>query len=975
MIRLNLFLKKNLSRFSSKFNYDKTAYNHFERYHLPTNEQDTKDMLKSLGCEDMEDFKKSVIADDLRSNETPKYDFQPVNMNDCINEFRDTIAQNKKNDCYLGEGFYPTAVPPLVKRCILENPAWYTAYTPYQAEISQGRLESLFNYQVMIKRITQMDFANGSLLDEATAAGESVLMTWRMQKKKKNTVIVSQDVFDSSIELIETYCRELSINVIVGEVTEDLIEEHKKDLMSVVFQTPNKKGVLNDYGEIIEKLHSMKKFAIVGTDLMSCLVAKPPGEMGADIVYGNAQRFGVPLGYGGPHAAFFASRIKYIRQSPGRIIGIAKDKRGNDAYRISLTTREQHIKKERATSNICTAQVLLSNMNFFFALYHGEQGLLSLAKRISYLSQSFVEGLKANGFESSLMSQDGKNYFDTVLVKFDNRDAVYDKLIENEVNAWKYGKDCLRFSFDETKSKENVSKLVSLITGKSYDQFPSELSPIRSDLQRSSRIFKSSDIFNQMKGELEITRYIRRLENKDVTLCNSMIPLGSCTMKLNAAYQLEHLSSSQMDIHPFVPMNQAKGYTDFIKELAVYLLNCTEMDAVSFQSNSGASGEYVGLMAIKKYHESRGDHHRDVVIIPASAHGTNPASAAKMGLKPVTIKTQNNGYIDIDDLKIKLKKFGDRICGLMITYPSTFGVFEENTRDAVDLVREKGGKIYIDGANMNAHFFITSPGTIGDVCHLNLHKSFAIPHGGGGPGHGPVLVKDVLKPFLPTHVYTKDTAYDYNGLYQPQGPMIGNSVNSSSSILSISYLFIKAGGVQGLRRFAEYAILNSNYLRKLLESHYKIYFMNNKGFGAHEFILDINPIKKATGITEEDICKRLMDYGFHAPTQAFPLPGTLMIEPTESENKEELERFANALISIKEEINKVESGEFDKKDNPLKNAPHSIEHLLSNEWKHSYSREVAAYPMKFIRERGKVWINVERIDSTGGDRNLRLDYD
>lgn len=971
------FLKKNFCKNINKlsnFDYNNRVENDFERYHLPFTKEENQKMLNSFNFTKMDDFIDAVIAKDMRSNSNPSEVFPKVSMQDALNKFKTTIDKNKRFTSYIGQGFYPTYVPSLIKRCVLENPAWYTAYTPYQPEISQGRLEAIFNFQLVVSRLTKMDFANGSLLDEASASGESVLMAWRIGKKKKNTVLVSGDLFQASIELIKAYCGELNINVVVGDINEEFVEEHKKDCFAVVLQTPDRNGVLNDFTNLISKVQGFKAIAIVGNDLMANVVSKPPGEMGADIVYGNAQRFGVPMGFGGPHAAFFATKLKYIRQTPGRIIALSKDKHGKMAYRISVTTREQHIRREKATSNICTSQVLLANMNYFYVLFHGEDGLRSIAQKISFLTQNLASLLRENNIE--ILNDNGVNYFDTLQIKVNARE-MYDHLLENGINSWIANDNCLSLSLDETKTKEDILLLANLITKKNNslnENFKAQ--EINENVRREDApIFKETDIITKTRGELEIMRYISRLEKKDVTLCNSMIPLGSCTMKLNSAYQLEYLSHPQMDLHPFVPSKQSEGYNYFISELAKHLLNITEMDAVTFQSNSGATGEYVGLSCIKNYHESRGEQHRKVVLVPSSAHGTNPASAAKMGLKIVDVKTTPEGYVDIKDLENKIESNKENIFGMMLTYPSTFGIFEENTVELVNMVKNVGGKIYIDGANMNAHFFLTSPGHIGDVCHLNLHKSFCIPHGGGGPGHGPVLVKDDLAPFLPSHCHTKNTALNKSGFFPSKGPMISNSVFSSASILSISYLFMLASGNETMKKSSEQAILNSNYLRKLIEEHYHIRFSNQQGFGAHEFIIDMSNIKKETGVTEEDVAKRLMDYGFHAPTQSFPIAGTLMIEPTESENIQELERYAQALISIKLEINKIQTGEYDKLDNPLKNAPHSQEYLLSNEWNHCYTRETAAYPLEFIKERGKVWPSVGRIDGTFGDRNLKLDYD
>lgn len=972
-LRLNLKTKtdKNVYDFSKRPDYL------MEKYHIPITQEEGMDMIKeNFGLGSEYKFISTVVPKELQLKQVHK--FKPTYMNELAEKFGKMMDKNQISQCHIGQGFYPCYVPPIVKRSVLENPRWYTAYTPYQPEIAQGRLESLFNYQMMIKRLTEMDFANASLLDEASAAGEAMLMAWRVAKKQRNTFIVSKNLYETSLSVINSYAIEHNIKIIVGDVTNELVNEHKEDLFGVILQTPDKFGIIHDYSHVISNVHQHSAVAIVGTDLLACTICKTPGSMDADVVYGNGQRFGTPMAYGGPHAAFFAAKLKYIRETPGRIIGMAKDAHGNDAFRISLTTREQHIKREKATSNICTSQALLANLNFFYALFHGEEGLISIARRVNFLTQNLANILRKQGCEIYNNKPDNVNFFDTIVFRAENAQEIVDEAAKKGINLWKLENDWVSVSFNETSTMKDVISVAKNIK-KNYDRFmlvDNAFNVVDGSVSRSNYpIFKPTDIFNKVKGEHDILRYMTYLENKDVTLANSMIPLGSCTMKLNSAFNMQFIGHPKLDIHPFAPTNNAKGYHEMMAEMSNILLQITNMDAISYQSNSGATGEYVGLACIKRYHESRNEGHRNVVLIPSSAHGTNPASAAKIGLKTVDVKASADGYIDINDLKEKISQNKDNIFGIMITYPSTHGVFEEETKQVVDIVRQAGGLVYIDGANMNAQVYITAPGVVGDVCHLNLHKTFTIPHGGGGPGVGPVCVKSFLKEFLPSHIYDNKSVFESENAIVSHGYPISATPFGSASILSIVYLYLKSSGFDSLKRSSLQAIINSNYLRVKLEPYYKILYTNKKGFVAHEFILDIRPIKKTCGITEEDIAKRLMDYGFHAPTQSFPVAGTLMIEPTESESREELDRFVEAMVSIRKEITKVEMGEFDPKDNPLKNAPHTVRELTANEWNHQYTREEAAFPAEYIKQRGKVWPPVKRIDSLSGDRNLRLDYE
>lgn len=955
------------------------AANSLLKYHIPFTEEDQRQMLSAVKVKNIRSLVGKVIPKDLQNIKKGKNHSEDMNL--LLNNFYEMIEGNAPTKCFIGQGFYPAYVPPVIKRCVLQNPKWYTAYTPYQAEIAQGRLEAIFNYQILVKRLTGMDVANASLLDEASAAAEAMLMAWRVLNGKRNTFFVLDNVFPSTLAVVKSAASELNINVVVvSGLTSELIEKHKADLIGFLGQTPDRFGFLHNHKEYIELVQKAGGLAIIGTDLLACVATRPPGEFGADIAYGNGQRFGNPMGFGGPNAAFFAVKEPYLRQMPGRLITVTQDRHGNTAYRMSLQTREQHIRREKATSNICTSQVLLANLNYFYALYHGEEGLKEIASAVNHKARYLASLLSANGVKiiTNSSAQEYANFFDTILIEVNNADNLWEKLLKKGVNIYRVNERHFSISVDETKTINDIVFLARQICGslttKSVE--PDQVIGINPILVRESNLFKDADIFNQIKGEHELIRYISRLETKDVTLCNSMIPLGSCTMKLNSAFEMEPLTHPKMDVHPYSHPKESKGYLQMIKELSQDLCFITDMDAVTYQSNSGATGEYVGLKAIKKYHESRGDH-RNVVLIPSSAHGTNPASAAKIGLKIVVIKADELGYVDMGDFEAKINENKDNLFGMMMTYPSTHGVFEEQTSIILQMVHSAGGQVYIDGANMNAQMGLSSPGYIGgDVCHLNLHKTFCIPHGGGGPGMGPVLVKKHLSTFLPDHVESQISAFDSNGnpLQGAPNTQIIVAPFGSASILSISYLYIKGVGRTGLRLSSEQAILSANYLAKKLSKHYSILYTNKNKRVAHEFIIDIRPIKKASGISEEDIAKRLMDFGFHAPTMSFPVAGTLMIEPTESENIEELDRFADAFIKIREEIKLVEKGVYDSVDNPLKNAPHTMQHLLCDNWNHKYSREEAAYPLSWIRSRGKIWPSVGRIDNIQGDRSLKTDY-
>jgi glycine dehydrogenase len=919
---------------------------------------------------------KTSTIDSLMKETIPEEVYNPNQLNEEIGRiplandllhkhFKEMIGKNKQFKSYIGEGFYPTIVPPVIERCFLSNPSWYTAYTPYQAEISQGRLTGLLIYQEMTRCLTGMEVAGASLLDEASAASEAMILSWTHTNKKGKRFIVDQDVFEASLKVIKTVAEPLGIEVVQTKIGPNTDLD---GVFGVLFQNPDSLGRVRDLTELIKgvKGTSPSTLVTVGCDFASLLLVKPPGEMGADIAYGNSQRFGVPLGFGGPAAAFFACTTELMRKLPGRIVGMSKDSQGNPAIRMALQTREQHIRREKATSNICTAQALLANMSGFYSVFHREEGLKNISERIHYQAQLLSKGLQHLG----LTLVETSNFFDTVVVQFKSqaeRDAAYEFMLKKEHNLRRIGANLLAASCDETKTVDDITGIIGLFgehLGKKVDVTPLLSYDFQVSINRNVRRHPAgrildNDIFHQIKGEHEMMRFLKFLENQDISLTKSMITLGSCTMKLNSAVEMIPLTWPELNVHPYVPVNQALGYKAMIDELGAYLCSATSFDHMSFNSNSGAAGEYAGLLAIRGYFKSRGETHRNICLIPASAHGTNPASAIKAGFDVRIVASDPHGNIDLVDLKAKCEQYKDNLCSFMVTYPSTHGVYEDTIRKAIDMIHQYGGQVYLDGANMNAQVGLTSPGYLGaDVCHLNLHKTFCIPHGGGGPGMGPIGVKKHLAPFCPSMRSGAAT-----------GP-ISSSEYSSASILSISYLYMKAMGNEGLRNSTKFAILNANYMANRLKEHYKVLFSNEHGRVAHEFIIDIRDIKKASGIGEEDIAKRLVDYGFHSPTMSFPVGGTLMIEPTESENKEELDRFCDALIHIREEIRMVEQGKYHATDNPLRNAPHTATMVLSDKWDHKYTREQAAYPLPWVKTRGKYWPPVSRIDNVYGDKHL-----
>ena len=931
--------------------------------HLGPNEQETADMLKTIGVSDMDELIARTVPNAIRL-EKPLSVPESQSEAEFLQQLKETSLKNKLYRTYIGQGYYDTHTPNVILRNLFENPGWYTSYTPYQAEISQGRLESLLNYQTLVSDLTGLELANASLLDEGTAAAEAMSMFFSSlnrnhDKPERPKFFVDEEIYPQTKDIVITRATPLNIELVFGNYNTAEIDE---TYFGALVQYPNDKGTIVDYRAFISKVHDAGAYVAMATDLLALTLLTPPGELGADVALGSAQRFGVPLGFGGPHAAFISSTDNFKRQMPGRIIGVSVDAQENRALRMALQTREQHIKRERATSNICTAQALLANIAAMYAVYHGPDGLKNIAKRISVLTSTLASEIAHAGFEIY-----NDSFFDTIVVKVPQADVIKARAEVAEINFRYYeGNKLVGISIDETTTTSDVADIVSIFMNNddpvAFDiHHDLALTNIPSALTRTST-YLTHPVFNSYHSETLMMRYMKKLENKDLALNTSMISLGSCTMKLNAAAQMIPLSWSHWSkMHPFVPEDQSEGYERICKELSAHLSEITGFDACSLQPNSGAQGEYAGLLTIKGYHESRDDHHRNVMLIPISAHGTNPASAVMVGYNVVVVKALENGYIDLDDLKSKAEQHKENLAGIMVTYPSTYGVYEETIRDITNIVHENGGQVYMDGANMNAQVGLTSPGNIGaDVCHLNLHKTFAIPHGGGGPGMGPICVREHLAPFLPGHVL--------NSKGKP-GNAVSAAPYGSASILLISYAYIRLLGAKGLKDSSEYAILNANYMRARLQKDYDILYTGNGGTCAHEFIVDLRPFKKTAGIEAEDVAKRLMDYGFHAPTMSFPVPGTIMIEPTESEDKGELDRFCDAMLQIRKEIRAVEDGKADKEDNPLKNAPHTQFVITANEWNHAYSREEAAYPLEWVRD-NKFWPSIARVNNTYGDRNL-----
>jgi glycine dehydrogenase len=940
--------------------------NEFRTRHIGPSQRDAEAMLAAMGVESMATLIDRTVPPGIRM-QAPLQLPHAMSEAEYLEHIRTVGRQNQVFRNFIGQGYYGTLTPSVILRNIFENPGWYTQYTPYQAEIAQGRLESLLNFQTMVSDLTGLPVANASLLDEATAAAEAMTMFFNMLNRQESVgrpcFFVDEQVFPQTLDVLLTRAVPLGIEIVVGDFR---TAEPEEGWFGAFLQYPNDRGEVVDYRSFIEKVHAAGAYVVMATDLLALTLLTPPGELGADVACGSAQRFGVPLGYGGPHAAFFSTRDDFKRQIPGRIIGVSIDADGRRALRMALQTREQHIRREKATSNICTAQALLANMAAMYAVYHGPDGLRRIAKRVALFAQTAVAALREMGYEPVT-----DRFFDTVTVRTDKADQIRERALSRQINLRYPDAGHVAFSIDEATTTSDLADLLSCFSAEDEprtlvlsEQVP--LHHIPTSLTRTS-LFLEHPVFNTHHSESRMMRYIKRLENRDLSLNTSMISLGSCTMKLNAASEMMPLSWEEWNrIHPFAPAEQAAGYRYVIGRLSEYLCAVTAFDACSLQPNSGAQGEYAGLLTIRDYHASRGDHHRDVMLIPISAHGTNPASAVMAGMRVVVVKALDNGYIDVADLREKAEQHSHELAGIMITYPSTYGVYEETVKDITDIIHAHGGQVYMDGANMNAQVGLTAPGLIGaDVCHLNLHKTFAIPHGGGGPGMGPICVKAHLAPFLPGHVTRPNAESPVGG----RQSAVSAAPYGSASILLISYGYIRMLGSEGVRASTEYAILNANYMRARLQGAYDILYLGHEGTCAHEFIVDLRPYKKSADIEAEDVAKRLMDYGFHAPTLSFPVAGTIMIEPTESEDRAELDRFCDAMLSIREEIRAVEEGRADRKSNLLKHAPHTQDVLLSEAWSRPYSREAAAFPLPYVRE-GKFWPSVSRINNTHGDRNL-----
>lgn len=943
------------------------AHENFINRHIGSSTEETNEMLKVIGVSSIDELIDKTIPQQIRNNKELELP-APMSEHKYINYIRTLAMENKIAKSYIGLGYYPSITPPVIQRNILENPGWYTQYTPYQAEISQGRLEALLNFQTMIIDLTGLPVANASLLDEGTAAAEAMSMvhTYLLPKKKGNKFFIDNNVFPQTIDVCNTRAIPQGIEIINGDIEKSPIGD---DVFGVLVQYPCANGDVKDYRELFKSLKAEGVAIIVAADILSLALLTPPGEFGADVLVGSTQRFGIPMGFGGPHAAYMAVKDEYKRIIPGRIIGVSVDTNGNPALRMALQTREQHIRREKATSNICTAQVLLAIMAAMYAVYHGPKGIKSIAERIHALTCVLNYGLKKFGY-----TQLNNHFFDTLSVSIldkTKRDKIKEISESQLINLW-YDKNSINISLNELTELNDVFVLLSIFANvsgkelhiKEFEQIVEEAGcSLPEELMRESS-YLTHPVFNSYHSEHEMLRYLKRLENKDLSLTTSMIPLGSCTMKLNAASEMFAITLPELGcIHPFAPEDQVKGYKKIISELEEALKEITGFEGVSFMPNSGAQGEYAGLMTIRQYHLNKGDVKRNVVLIPASAHGTNPASAVMAGMQVVVVNCDTNGNIDVNDLKLKLEKHKENISALMVTYPSTHGVFEEEIIEICKLVHEAGGQVYMDGANMNAQVGLTSPALIGaDVCHLNLHKTFAIPHGGGGPGMGPICVASHLIPFLPKH-----TIINVGG--EKGFTAVSSAPYGSANVIVISLGYIKMLGAEGLKEATKYAILNANYIKARLSEYYKILYTGKYGNVAHEMIIDMREFKNSAHIEVEDVAKRLMDYGFHAPTVSFPVAGTLMVEPTESESKFELDRFCDAMISIHSEIDEIVKGISDQQDNVLKNAPHTMQETVSDNWTHKYSREKAAFPNDWVKK-NKFWPSVARVNNAYGDRNL-----
>ena len=945
----------------------------FIKRHIGVSDQELAEMLSELGVGSLEELIGEVVPKEVLLQEELKIQKGKDEFS-YLKEIREKISKNQKYKNYIGLGYHPVITPSVLQRNIFENPAWYTPYTPYQSEISQGRLEGFINFQTMVSDLTSLPMSNASLLDEATAAAEAMMMVFRARpttKKKADQFFVSKNCFPQTIDVLRSRAEPLDIQIV--EDDEDDFD-FSNSFFGMILQCPDQEGFLRDHSLFIQKAFENDIKAVVACDLLSLALVKPPGEMGVDIAVGNSQRFGVPMGFGGPHAAFLACREEYKRLIPGRMIGISKTSHDEVAYRMALQTREQHIRREKATSNICTAQALPANMAGMYAVYHGKEGIERIAKNIHSLALILKQNLESLEYKIKHQA-----FFDTFFIR------VPDEVLLSGIRALARSKK-INFRYDrphsvgislhERASLIDIEEIIQIFAEAKKRKYffqdniassgtkDEEYSGIPKELLRTSD-YLESDVFKNFHSETKMMRYLYSLEKKDISLCNSMIPLGSCTMKLNSAVQMVPLSWSEVsEIHPFIPEEQAKGYQEIIQELEDFLKEITGLDAVSFQPNSGAQGEYTGLMVIRAFHKDQNSK-RDIVLIPSSAHGTNPASAVMAGMKIVEVSCDAQGNIDLNDLKEKVDRHHNSLASLMLTYPSTHGIFEEGVKEACGMIHRAGGLVYMDGANMNAQVGISKPAFIGaDVCHLNLHKTFAIPHGGGGPGMGPIAVTAKLAPYLPKHFFDMKKKSSSVSIHA-----VASAPYSSASILLVSHAYISLLGGLGLKMSSMFAILNANYIKQKLEKYFRVLFTNKNDRVAHELIIDLKDFKKLYGIEPEDIAKRLIDYGYHSPTMSWPVPGSMMIEPTESESKEELDRFCEAMISIWKEIQKIKTGDFSREDNPLKNAPHTHQAVVNKEWDHLYSREEAVYPLPYLRE-NKFWPPVSRIDHAYGDRFL-----
>jgi len=922
----------------------------FSSRHIGLRDNERDEILNDLGYSTFEAFITDVVPKDILNNSPLKLE-EGISEEKALQELKLIASKNTLHHSFIGQGYYNTLTPTVILRNVFENPGWYTSYTPYQPEISQGRLEALINFQTMVSDLTGLDISNASLLDEATAAAEAMTLAKRVSKSKSNSFFVDELCFPQTIKVIQTRAKPLDINIIVGSSTAC----KKEDYFGAIFQYPNSEGNINSFSEEIKYSKEKNAVVILATDLLALCLLKPPGELEADIAIGSSQRFGVPMGYGGPHAAFMSVKEEFKRFLPGRLVGASVDQKGKVAYRLALQTREQHIRREKATSNICTAQTLLAIMAGFYAVYHGPENLRAIAKEVNDRTVKLARLLEAKNY--SLKSE---QFFDTLVIDSGSEtDSLLEAASDKGINLKKINEDLIGISLDESVDDEVFKNILSIFSIKSPEKTKAVMTSIPEDLVRTSN-YLQHPVFNKYHSETEMLRYIKKLYEKDIALDRAMIPLGSCTMKLNATSEMLPVSWPEFSsIHPFAPESQVLGYKKLIKELEQQLATITGYSEISLQPNAGSQGEYAGLLAIAAFHVSKGDKARNICLIPMSAHGTNPASAQMVGMKVVAIDCDKEGNIDLNDLEKKANEYSDNLSSIMITYPSTHGVFETNVREVCNIVHKHGGQVYIDGANLNAMVGLCYLGEFGgDVSHLNLHKTFCIPHGGGGPGVGPIGVADHLKDFLPGNHMEESSV----------GPVSATEWGSAS-ILPISWMYIKMMGASGLKKATESAILNANYIAHRLKGHYEVLYKGENGLVAHECIIDLRNLKGSVNIDVEDIAKRLIDYGFHAPTMSWPVAGTLMIEPTESESKAELDRFCEAMIGIRKEIKRIETGDLDKEDNMLKNAPHSAEHVSDDNWNHSYSRSEAAYPVESLRA-DKYWCPVSRVDNVFGDRNL-----